>query len=110
MSVAKIRLGKRLERIKEGYASDIAFYFAAIRAWMNAPIVSYLGNYDKERKRLYELMAISPQKGNELLYWEVAVAVSIMWKSAENKASAVEMMNILALPFRRCYDERMRKV
>lgn len=106
MSVAKIPIEKRLRCLKEGYASDENFYFFAIRAWMNVPMVSYLGYFEKERKRLYQLLELSEEAGEELRYKEVALMVYDLWQRAENRCKVIRIMEILLLLFRRCYEER----
>lgn len=106
MTVNKIPLNIRLERLKKGYASDPAFVTHAIQSMADIPLRYYLGAFPEERKRLMDLMGISKKAGEIMTYREAAWYVSRirMMKGMQERMN--EAVNILALPLRRYYEER----
>lgn len=106
MEVNKIPLNVRLERIKTGYAGDPAFVTHAIQSMADISLRDYLGVFPEERKRLTELLGMSKKAGEKLTYREAAWYIRRirMLRGMEEKMN--EAADILAMPLRRCYEER----
>ena len=103
MSIQKISLHERLERISMGYAADPEFITSAIHSMAKCLVLSYLSAFETEKERLQEILEGVTE---ETTYQEVAVHIQKMFLSPESKTLANEAAELLAVPLRNCYQRR----
>lgn len=104
MKVARIPLGKRLERIRKGNAGDEEYNILAIRRFANIPVVEYLRAFPDEYERLLDILGRKKQDSENMTYQDVAEQINVYYDAKENINWIEEAMDILAAPFRNCYE------
>jgi len=103
MSIQKIPLQERFERIRMGYAADPEFITSAIHSMATCPVLSYLSAFDAEKERLQEIFEGVTE---QTTYQEAALHIQKMLLSPESKTLANEAAELLAVPLRNCYQRR----
>lgn len=106
MGVNKIPLNVRLERIKRGYAGDPDFVAHAMQTMADISVKDYLKAFPEERKRLLELLGISEAIGEKMTYQEITWYIRRIRMLREKWEDMNEAVDILAMPLRKCYEER----
>lgn len=109
MKLTRIPLKERLERIRSGYAGDEKYDISVIIRFANIPIADYLGAFPEEYGMLLRCLRIRPEDASHMTYRDVAKRVEEYYDSGEDMRRAVRALEILAMPFNRCYEERRRQ-
>ncbi|MDL2287998.1 hypothetical protein LJC32_01290 [Oscillospiraceae bacterium OttesenSCG-928-F05] len=100
----RIPLTERLHLLNEG-VDKRAHNIAIIKEMAEMPIARYLAAFEGELERLARLLRTSPENLKDLRYRNVA---SIIAQSRYDWDVADEAVKILALPFKRYYEERTK--
>ena len=106
MQTNRIPLSERLERL-DGIDRSERANRAEVKKMAYMPITLYLGGFPVALDRLMALLNLSPTKAKTLNYLDITRLIARInkdWSRAEEAA------NILALPFQRCYQERLKKL
>ena len=103
MSIQKIPLQERLERISMGYAADPEFITSAIQSMATCPVLSYLSAFKAEKERLQEILEGVTEKTT---YQEATKHIQRLFLSPERRSLANEATELLAAPLKTCYLRR----
>lgn len=104
MSVNRIALETRLDRIKKGYAGDPAFVPCVINKMADMPLAVFMATAPAEREQLRELLEITEEKENVMTYRETALYLCQMLSRHDSRT--ITAVNLLAAPVLKCYEER----
>lgn len=108
LMVDRISLGLRLQRLKNGYASDPKYVTSVIKSMGNTKIWSYLSSFEAERKRLIRILGISEYDMKYMTYRDVAVRIREHPLGPIHRQLRDEAIKILMLPLYKCYEERKK--
>ena len=106
MAVDKIPLVVRLDRIRKGYAGDPAFVPCAIQTMADTLLSTYMASFPAEWEQLRNLLNIAEEEENTLTYGQTAARINKLLYKREAWGEIVEAINLLAMPVRKCYEER----
>ena len=106
MAVNQIPLADRLDRIRRGYASDPAFVPCAIQTVTDTLLSTYMARFPAEWEQLRDLLEITEEEENTLTYGHAAVRINELSYKKEAWEEIAEAINLLAMPVRKCYEER----
>lgn len=105
MSIQRLPLAERLQRIENGYPAHLEYNACAIQAMAHTPIVTYLHDFELERVRLMELL--KPWGAtDQMSYQETAAFVRDLRRALGGAQIAAEVAEHLAAPLLHCYRER----
>lgn len=104
MKVDRISLSVRLERLKEGCASDPKYDVSSVKKWACIPICDYMAAFPKEYEKLLELLHLTKQEAETMTYRDIAIEVDnlLSTQSVTRDRDMLIAMKQLALPFE-CY-------
>jgi len=106
MPTDRIPLSERLERI-DGIDRGERANRAEVKKMAYMPITLYLGGFPVALDRLMALLNLSPPEAKTLNYLDITRLIA---RAKKDRPRAEEAVNILALPFQRCYQERLKKL
>lgn len=103
MKINKIPLNERLERLKNGYASDPEYNVSLLRKFAGIPLKEYLEGFLGKTglTRLSIVLRLTREETAELTYGKAAAMAGRMEKGSQQRCAVAE---ILAAPFLRCYE------
>lgn len=99
MTIQKLPLAERLERIKNGLSPYPGIAIEAVRAMAQIPITTYLQDFDEELSQLPCLLNVPAYKSDKMTYEQAATAIYLRRLAVGSTQHVCRAAEMLAAPF-----------